>query len=90
MISCNVTAQRIGKHNSLVRQVASFLVRGKMGHRTELGVDKDMMGDLVILDFANGRISMLIYCLCPLFVVRIEILVVNKLGLQGLQGETRS
>jgi hypothetical protein len=38
-----------------VRQVASFLVKGKMGHRTELGVNKDRMGDLVILDFGNCR-----------------------------------
>jgi hypothetical protein len=53
MIRCNVTGQRIGKHNSLVRQGSSFLVKGKMGHRTELGVDKDRMGDLVILDFAR-------------------------------------
>ena len=55
MISCNVTGQRIGKHNSLVRQVGSYLEKGKMTHRTEVGVEKDRMGDLVILDFANGR-----------------------------------
>jgi hypothetical protein len=53
-MSCNVNGQLIGKQNSLVRQVSSF-VKGKMGHRTELGLDKDRMGDLVILDFANGR-----------------------------------
>jgi hypothetical protein len=55
MISCNITAQRIGKHNALVRQVGSFLAKGKVAHRTEVGVEKDRMGDLVILDFSNGR-----------------------------------
>jgi hypothetical protein len=44
MISCNVTGQRIGKHNALVRQVGSFLAKGKLAHRTEVGVEKDRMG----------------------------------------------
>jgi hypothetical protein len=61
-----------------------------MGHRTELGVDKDRMGDLVILDFANGRDLYVDLSVCPLFVVRIEILVLNKLELLVSQGETRS
>jgi hypothetical protein len=36
---------------SLVRQVGSFLAKGKLAHTTQVGVEKDRMGDLVILDF---------------------------------------
>jgi hypothetical protein len=54
LIQCSSTGQRIGKHDALVRKMGEFLRKGKIAFVTELGVDKDRMGDIVLLDFQRG------------------------------------
>jgi hypothetical protein len=54
-ISCSTTGQRIEKHNTLVRFVAEKLRGARVPIVLSLGVDKDVMGDLVLRNWRNGR-----------------------------------
>jgi hypothetical protein len=55
LIQCSHSGQRIMKHDALVRNLYGYLGKGKIAHITEQSVDKDRMGDLVLLDFDQGR-----------------------------------
>ena len=52
-MSCSSTGQRIVKHNNLVRNVADWLRAARVPIALNLGVDKDVMGDLVLKNWNN-------------------------------------